>query len=305
MIRIVVVANKWFEADPLMSVLSNPAARPSNLPPLENLLWPRNPQTTVQDIVARPRATLFLDSGRNVLVEVWCIQDLMNPFLSFSNTAEKARVLATIATFGKTIDFVIAFGTAGSAMEDINENGDALVGSSVFVHNPYKDPNSSSNWSAPSRMDTVIDSSTGASFLRYLEADSKLRAEVETRMIPELRSPASKLELLVSPVAAAVSEVNVVDYHDYGKCDQESVNAALAQGAKPLSIETTHGVIRLILGEPFVFVSGITDRFGKFNDDVTIAPSSAYPQNLVAAHNGALAVAWLLPSLANFLFETK
>ncbi len=300
MVRIVVIANKWFEADPLLFALSNPAARPTTFPHLENLLWPRTPQMTVGEIVARPRATLFLDPDRTVLVEVWCLQDLMNPFLSYSNTAEKARVLTVIASYGKPIDFVVAFGTAGSAKTGIDLNGNAVLGSSVFVHNPYKTPNPSSNWNAGSGMDSVLASPKGAAFLESLQANSSLRNEVEVRMIPELRSPAAKLELIIDADATAVSEVNVVDYNDYGKFDEESVNLATAAGARPVSIETTHGVIRSILGEPFIFISGITDRFGMFNEDVTTPANTAYPQNLVAAHNAGLTVAWTLPTFVDF-----
>jgi hypothetical protein len=303
MLRVVVVANKWFEADPLMSVLTNPAARPQGLPVLENILWPRAQQTSLGAILERPRATLFLDGERSILVEIWCLQDLMNPFLSYSNTAEKARVLSTIATYGKAVDFVVAFGTAGYALEGENLNGSTVLGSNVFVHNPYKTPNPASNWSASSGMETVVVSTKGAGFLAALETNSAVAAAADTRMIPELRMPAAKLALSIRPDGTAVSEVNVVDYNDYGKFDQESVDLATAAGAMPASIETTHGVIRLVLGDPFIFVSAITDRFGMFNSDVTIPADTAYPQNFVASHNAGLTVAWMLPALGQFLLQ--
>ena len=68
-----------------------------------------------------------------MLVEVWCIQDLMNPFLSFSNTAEKARVLPLIMQYGKPPDFVVAVGTAGFPDKQVSKNGSIVVGSRVFV----------------------------------------------------------------------------------------------------------------------------------------------------------------------------
>lgn len=48
------------------------------------------------------------------------------------------------------------------------------------------------------------------------------------------------------------------------------------------SIETTRGLIRLMAGEAFIFVSGITDRFGHFNQD--LGPRTA-AQNFLAVHN--------------------
>jgi hypothetical protein len=56
---------------------------------------------------------------------------------------------------------------------------------------------------------------------------------------------------------------------------------------------------------PFVFVSGITDRLGHFDDDVTISAETSYTQNFSAAHNAGLAAVWMIPALQAFLKGDK
>jgi hypothetical protein len=121
--RILIIANKTFEADPLMGVLADPAARPPSVVELGTVVWPRVPQQALADIVARPRAAWVYGSDRQCLIEVWCIQDLMNPFLSYSNTGEKARALKSIFEFGKPADFVLSVGTAAFPDRDTSYNG--------------------------------------------------------------------------------------------------------------------------------------------------------------------------------------
>jgi hypothetical protein len=65
--------------------------------------------------------------------------------------------------------------------------------------------------------------------------------------------------------------------------------------ATPVSLETTHGLIRAQAGAcPFLFVSGIVNRFQRFGTDV--APR-ADAQNTVGAHNAGVVVSWMLSSL--------
>jgi hypothetical protein len=294
--RALIIANKRFEADPLMGVLANPESRPPSIVGLDCLAWPRGPQQTVGDVIMRPRASFLFGPNRTLLVEIWCIQDLMNPALSFSNTAEKVRVLPLIFSYGKPPDFVVAFGTAGFPDKETSQNGCAVLGGRVFVHNPYKDkPNPSSNWNDP-RMDRIIVSDQGQQFLKNLQLNSQFRNAVDVRMVPIGRVPALTREVRIDPDFTAVSEVNIVDYHDYGKFDEESVELARASGGHPLaSVETTHGVIRLMSESPFIFISGITDRLGQFDTEVTISADTAYAQNFSAAHNAALAAVWMIP----------
>lgn len=60
-------------------------------------------------------------------LEVWCIEELMNPAQSSSATSEKARVLPRAFGAGKPPDLVLAFGTAGSR-EGVAANGSVVIG---------------------------------------------------------------------------------------------------------------------------------------------------------------------------------
>lgn len=299
--RILIIANKSFEAEPLMGVLADPAGRPPSLTDIGTLQWPRYPQTSLTDMIPLPRAAFVYGSDRQCAVEIWCIQDLMNPFLSYSNTAEKARVLKSILEAGKAADFVLAVGTASGAGPETSYNGSVVVGSRVFVHNPYHE-NSASNWRDPKRMDQVVFSGLGERFVSQLETDGQFRQLASQRMVAVPRAPAASLELRADAKCTAVSEVNIVDRNDYGKFDERTVEIARQHGADAVgSLETTHGVIRLSSEAPFAFVSGITNRLGRFADEVTVQPDTAYAQNVAAAHNAGVAALWMLPELALFL----
>ena len=67
-----------------------------------------------------------------------------------------------------------------------------------------------------------------------------------------------------------------------------------SMGLLPGSLETTHALMRALLGDRFMFISEIVDRYGHFEDDVGEIP---YAQNLVGAHNAGIALAWMLPAI--------
>jgi hypothetical protein len=95
----------------------------------------------------------------------------------------------------------------------------------------------------------------------------------------------------------AIGVVNVTNSDDYKWTDRQALNVfadSHADGSAE-SLETTHGVIRLCLGMPFLYVSGIANSVGQFQNHVGANP---YSQNFVAAHNASIATAWLLPDLA-------
>jgi len=50
-------------------------------------------------------------------------------------------------------------------------------------------------------------------------------------------------------------------------------------------------LIRIMSDAPFIFVSGLTDRLGYFNQD--LGPRTV-AQNFLAAHNAGIAVVWTL-----------
>jgi hypothetical protein len=94
----------------------------------------------------------------------------------------------------------------------------------------------------------------------------------------------------------ALGTLNVTDYNEYKFKDPATVGAyaGLEKTANPVSVETTHGLIRLASDPaPFVFISGITDSFLHFDEQVGM-PALADAQNFAAAYNAGITVRYML-----------
>jgi len=94
----------------------------------------------------------------------------------------------------------------------------------------------------------------------------------------------------------ALGTLNVTDYNEYKFKDPETVASFFACGhtATPVSLETTHGLIRLASDPaPFLFVTGITDTFLHFDEQVSV-PTLADAQNFAAAYNAGITVRYML-----------
>ncbi len=232
----------------------------------------------------------------NATAELWCIKDLMDPEKSSSSSEEKARVMPYVTATGAAPDLVVAFGTAAIA-DPRSYNGCAVVGSGVFVHNPYaKAPNPTSNWTHKD-IGKLLDSSRQPINNTVFGALDHDRPEIETRFLSVPINPARPASLLLSPGYVALSNVNVTSPNEYAWADPEALRAfAAAQPRQTVgSVETTHGVIRLVVPSPqFLFVSGIPNRLGYFNMET--APRT-YAQNFAASHNAGVALAWMMPAL--------
>jgi hypothetical protein len=216
----------------------------------------------------------------------------MDPSVSSSSTAEKTRVLPFIFNNGPIPWLVIAIGTA--AFPDGGTlNGCVTLGTNCFIFNPYASkPNPNSNWTSPQIGKLVT--TNAAPFLGSLDQD--LRAQVESRFLSAVLSPAKPPILAISADFLALSSVNVTDYSAYEWVDPAAI-AAVQQASVPNpigSVETTHAVIRVQSDAPFLFVSGIANRVGKYALDA--APRD-YAQNFVASHNAGVALAWLITLL--------
>jgi hypothetical protein len=274
---VAIVANKIWEADPLVAVLASARAR------APGLQWSPSSGTT--------GLRGYVEAGLH-LAEIWCVEELMDPKANASSSQEKARVLPPILS-RPNIKTVVAFGTASTV--DVEPfNGCVVVGTNVFVHDP-KPPGSTSAWQ-DSRFDQIVGSTLSPKAFA-VTANPDFRLQVQARLLTPTLNPAKARVLFASYKYVALSDVNIIDYDDYTWADPETVSAFRSR-EKRLSIgslETTHGVIRLCSAtSQFMFVSGIADRIGYFNYEV--APSS-YNQNFVAAHNAAIAVAQILPAL--------
>lgn len=292
--RAMIIVNKSWEAEPLVAVLRSTNARPIDFPrevtvPSASIPWSDG---SSREIPARAAYR-----SAEALLEVWCIKDLMDPAKSASSSEEKARVLPMIAAAGPPPDLVVAVGTA-SFPDARSFNGSVAVGTSCFLFDPYSTaPNPESRWgdAGIGRLIDEVDRKETSGLLTWL--DRAARPNVETRFLPPPLAPAAPPVLIVSATSVAVSDVNVTDPDNYVWADQAALAAFSAVAPKRTvgSVETTHGVIRLCVPSPrFVFVSGIANRLGYFNSE--LSPRS-YAQNFAASHNAGVTVAWLIPRI--------
>src|SRR5690348_15576630 len=100
--RVTVFANKWWEADPLCAVLLNDYARPREFSNFKFLHYPTQRPYRVgdprpPDPSITPRFT-FECAGAEV--EIWCIEELINPADNSSSSLLKSGVLSKALGLG-------------------------------------------------------------------------------------------------------------------------------------------------------------------------------------------------------------
>lgn len=291
--KVVVIANKNWEVEPLLNAVLNKKFRPSEIGLPTELNHPREIAKN-EEIIIKPRAIYDVNGNS---VEIWCIQDLMDLMKSSSSSAEKIRILPQI--FQSNPDGIIAFGTAGFPGET-SYNGSVVIGSHVYLHNPVGNTNPQSPWSDPQFQGKLLTSGINKDFFSPKGLDQNFRNSVESRFITPPNNPGRKKIVNAALNYLALGIVNITNYDDYAWADHEGAKAIEAAAIKsPISsIETTHGLIRIQSEKPFIFVSGITDRLGYFNMEVN---PNEQAQNYVAAFNAGIATAWMLPKFINFL----
>jgi hypothetical protein len=295
--RALIVANKWWEADPLVDVLSSGRTAPAG-----------SHFTVPTDGTPGLRGMLDGVRGR---VEVWCLQELMPARVSASSSEAKAVILPRLLN-REEVAIVVAFGTAAWPNEG-NINGGVVIGTNVFLHDPMA-KDTTSHWDPP-EADVLIPSALSEHDFNALVGSPTFGSQVKASMLPPPMlpgviltdpppthpfNPGLYLQVMIDYNFVALCEINVTNYLDYDWSDQNVVDAYVRSGSvQPMgSLETTHGVIRSCGAAPFLFVSGITDRLNKFHEDV--APAT-YAQNFIAAHNAGIAVANLIPQLQSLL----
>jgi hypothetical protein len=193
--RVLIFVNKAWEADPLVGVFTNDQVRPfkfptPSAPPQVNIPLSDGSMKTVQ-------ARLALNSAA-ATAEVWCIKDLMDPKKKSSSSEEKARVLPLVTANGDRPSLVVAFGTATFA-DARSYNGCVVVGSNVFVHNPYSaEPNPESNFTHPD-MGKLLDCSQQPTNAKvFPPLDREMRPLIETAFLPTPINSADPPSLIVS-----------------------------------------------------------------------------------------------------------
>ncbi len=160
---------------------------------------------------------------------------------------------------------VVAFGTCATPLAG-HQNGSVVVGSSVFVHDPYQNPpDPAHHWTDPATNQVVA--SAAEPILQALPALPG--AEIGKRVIaPPNNGGPFTLFLGANYVSTGV--VNVTDPAAYAWADPQAL--AAFQQVAGLSVsgshETTHGMIRLVAKLPFLYVSGIANAVGAFAAEV-------------------------------------
>jgi hypothetical protein len=307
--RIVVLANKWWECEAMLAAMLNANTFPPVLPDgttftpwcdIGSLSSPRSQATDAYN--ATSRATFSYKQGATVLftVEVWCVSDLLektDPSGS-SSSAKAAHLKAKLFKPGEPLpDLVMAVGTAGTATEVPNRSGGVAVGGQVFLHNAHipgtPDANPKSEWSDP-RQETLIPPSIDKHLFEQIAAFDSANALLHFLPLRRNASPSPITTIGLTDVG--LGTVNVTDYSEYKFKDPETVASYMAQGhsATAVSLETTHGLIRLASDPaPFLFVTGITDAFLHFDEQVGV-PALADAQNFAAAYNAGVTVRYML-----------
>ncbi|SDT08262.1 hypothetical protein [Bradyrhizobium canariense] len=299
-LRVVVIANRYHEADGLMAAICNQMAHSPNLSAPYNVDWPRwprvlsNPPAPPKDS-GMPRCLIDVfrspsDKTPTATMEIWCIDDLAN-----TNGVSSAKISAMdqITNFTKppsTPDGVIAFGTAGYPGLPSN-NGCATIGGTIFIHDASN--GAAGGWSWPGNMDMLIPSKIPASFFSSVAADQEALVAINLEMISPQNHPASVLQLIIAADAVGISSVNIPAGAQYCDVDTNSIGQALSHGAKNIaSVETTHGVIRSKWPDaPFVFVTAIPNRVCHFPDEA----SGIYAQEFASSHNAGVALKHVIP----------
>lgn len=297
--RVLVIINKWWECDPALAAMLNDNTRPSDSP-WPNDLKPARPRpevASVENLNPVQRATFRY---KNFAAEVWCVSDLLDGLSRSlqSSSLEKYKRLPAIFK-GEKPGLVIAVGTASSPHFGVNCNGGVAVGTSVFMHDGRPDDANPDKYLSLPIFDQLVGSTITAPVFERIQRMNV--TSVLNRFLPVPLNPSPSVDVSIGFGNVALGTINVPDLKDYATKDLLTVQAFKehVKTADAVSLETTHGLIRAqvrdLAGDcPFLFVSGIVNRFGRFLTDVD---PRADAQNTVGAHNAGVVVTWMLSSL--------
>jgi len=282
--RVLIVANKYWECDGVASALLNESVRDPALP------WPHPPihQPRRRDLKPPVVARLVYEFPK-CRAEVWCVSDFLENLDSTLQSSSEQKALALPKLFdSEKADMLIAVGTAGFPTASLGMNGGVTVGTNVFMHNGH--PNGSnklSNWTQ-GPFDTLVKSTLSeADFKTLTDLDLVTLSNSFVKTPNEPATPAC----LARFSNVSLGTINVTDYSEYNAKDAETVAAfgKAKTGLPAASVETTHGILRALGPSKFMFVSGITDGFGHFNDVDNTGQNFAASFNVGVVLSGILA----------------
>jgi hypothetical protein len=261
--RITLIANKNWEVEPIINALLNAQIRDTSITHPDILHYP----WTFKQGETKPRVKW--NDLMGATVELWCIQDIMAPGANPSSSQAKHEALPKILEHStRAPDLVVALGTASSGTTE-NINGCVVLGTNVFIHNYHPHgSNPVSVWDDPIHFEKLLTSSIPPVFFDAFLVSNFQNAH-KSLLRPFLNS-SEKIQTVINHNFVALGSVNVTNYAEYNLCDPATMVAYVNAGnSLPVgSVETTHGVIRLMCEAPFFFMSGIVDRFTHFNVDV-------------------------------------
>jgi hypothetical protein len=258
--------------------------------------------TRIRPFAARYQRTSGIRGRRGIFesangtVEIWCIEDLLPTGSDPRSSAAKARVLPAIVG-GNTIALVGAFGTAASVTPE-TQNGNVIIGTNTFLHDPHL-AEGNSHWKPP-KPDALVTSTLDAATFRNVIGSTGDRTVIQPLLLTAPLAGAQRPVVIADRAFVALSDVNVTHVADYARAGPAALQAYHRSGVTaPIgSLDTTHALIRAYTSAPFFFVSGITNRVGAFEDEVTPRFDS---QTFVASYNAGVAVAAMALRILYFL----
>lgn len=286
--RILLIANKNWEAEPILNALLNKKFRPENL---------NNPSLVNYPLYTKqgepfPRAVWKLE---NFQFELWCIENIMapNPDASnkeyYSSSEQKNIDLEKVFHFSQDeVALVVAIGTAGYSSE-VSKNGSVIIGSNIFIYDGHpNDDNPVSKWHNQNYFGKLIESVISDKIVNKLQEQLSIeitKLYFQKRLLSVPLNTMEQPQIIFGKELVALSNVNVTNYTEYKIKDLEGLQSfqQTCSGKELGSVETTHGVIRVHAADkPFIFISAIVDRLGYFDTDV--APKE-FAQNFSGSFN--------------------
>ncbi|MCR9012110.1 hypothetical protein [Gabonibacter chumensis] len=291
---VMVLVNKNWEIEPVLSALTNPKLRPITLPFPEYIDTPKDGDNKMDT----PRAIFRLSPDKRNCTEIsiWCIEDLMSPEVNSSSSEEKYRVLPSVIAKCNP-QLVISVSTANYPVEEgsrFSANGSVYLGTNFFIHNGHPD-NPESNLQTPYE-GQLLTGHISSALLDTINRECG-PAAVKKFITPSNAPATWGFTCEILPGFSAVSSINITDYQEYDNQDKiakQHFEAIAPLGYELKSIETTHGIVRVSTECPVIFLSPITDRLGHFDEDVSDT------QNYAVAFNGGLALGEIFCVLNRF-----
>ena len=265
----------------------------------------------------------------NIDIQYYCIQrDLDWKGISSSNSEVKYNGLIEFLKGKPVPDYIFSVSTSESTYEgqggatddskaERSANGCVYVGGQYFMAD-CREINKGDKHYGTSKLDIGSPETENTRFYPLQKGAEKVLGELGKLTsvisealkaqpgVPSFQSEWGNL-YFCNEKNSCIGVVNVTNYEQYPIADGCAYGLFYKEMAKgvnfgtPIGIETTHGVVRMAAEKayggdvpPVIFVSPITDRFVRFDRDVT---STGDKQNYACSRNGGIAIAHMMKHL--------